>query len=255
MHFSQRFWRLKTLFRLNSKPQSIARICRPACRRRLPQLFESTSSSVAGLNFTSVLEVGVERARRQINKRRGLHQSRRCPALRRMSVDCCCREAIGCATADIRASGRERDREQYASHHEHIVRQSHLGPHGERIALICAGLCRCCAVVCQLSQLVFWSLLPQCNAAAARYRLTLPRQVDILKPGLGSRGCWMRLPQFMRRELIMRPPCAEMVRARASVIAPCLPTSAPQPPSGEPWVHEIKHDGFSGSLPARMGNG
>src|ERR1700720_3477566 len=27
-------------------------------------------------------------------------------------------------------------------------------------------------------------------------------------------------------------------------IAPCLPTSAPQPPSGEEWVHEIKHDGF-----------
>jgi bifunctional non-homologous end joining protein LigD len=27
-------------------------------------------------------------------------------------------------------------------------------------------------------------------------------------------------------------------------IAPCLPTAAPQPPSGEPWLHEIKHDGF-----------
>jgi hypothetical protein len=140
IHFSQRFWRLKTLFRLNSKPPSIARICRLACRRRLPQLLESTSSSVAGLNFTSVLEVGVERARRQINKRRGLHQSRRCPALRRMSVDCCCREAIGCATGDIRASGRERDREQHASQHEHIVRQSHPGPHGERIALICGWI-------------------------------------------------------------------------------------------------------------------
>jgi bifunctional non-homologous end joining protein LigD len=30
----------------------------------------------------------------------------------------------------------------------------------------------------------------------------------------------------------------------AGFIAPCLPTSAPQPPSGEPWLHEIKHDGF-----------
>jgi bifunctional non-homologous end joining protein LigD len=29
-----------------------------------------------------------------------------------------------------------------------------------------------------------------------------------------------------------------------SFIAPCLPTSAPQPPSGELWLHEIKHDGF-----------
>jgi bifunctional non-homologous end joining protein LigD len=27
-------------------------------------------------------------------------------------------------------------------------------------------------------------------------------------------------------------------------IAPCLPTKAPQPPSGAEWLHEIKHDGF-----------
>src|ERR1700720_4632653 len=27
-------------------------------------------------------------------------------------------------------------------------------------------------------------------------------------------------------------------------IAPCLPTSAPQPHSGAIWLHEIKHDGF-----------
>ena len=30
----------------------------------------------------------------------------------------------------------------------------------------------------------------------------------------------------------------------AGFIAPCLPISAPQPPSGEAWLHEIKHDGF-----------
>jgi ATP-dependent DNA ligase len=30
----------------------------------------------------------------------------------------------------------------------------------------------------------------------------------------------------------------------AGFIAPCLPTSAPQPPSGDEWLHEIKHDGF-----------
>jgi bifunctional non-homologous end joining protein LigD len=30
----------------------------------------------------------------------------------------------------------------------------------------------------------------------------------------------------------------------AGFIAPCLPTSAPEPPSGEGWLHEIKHDGF-----------
>jgi ATP-dependent DNA ligase len=28
----------------------------------------------------------------------------------------------------------------------------------------------------------------------------------------------------------------------AGFIAPCLPTSAAQPPSGDLWVHEIKHD-------------
>jgi ATP-dependent DNA ligase len=30
----------------------------------------------------------------------------------------------------------------------------------------------------------------------------------------------------------------------AGFIAPCLPSSAPQAPSGEEWLHEIKHDGF-----------
>jgi ATP-dependent DNA ligase len=27
-------------------------------------------------------------------------------------------------------------------------------------------------------------------------------------------------------------------------VPPCLPTKASHPPSGEPWLHEIKHDGF-----------
>src|SRR4249920_3761633 len=30
----------------------------------------------------------------------------------------------------------------------------------------------------------------------------------------------------------------------AGFIVPCLPTTGPQPPSGELWLHEIKHDGF-----------
>jgi bifunctional non-homologous end joining protein LigD len=30
----------------------------------------------------------------------------------------------------------------------------------------------------------------------------------------------------------------------AGFIAPCLPMKAPQPPTGEAWLHEIKHDGF-----------
>jgi ATP-dependent DNA ligase len=30
----------------------------------------------------------------------------------------------------------------------------------------------------------------------------------------------------------------------AGFIAPCLPTKADTLPSGEAWLHEIKHDGF-----------
>ena len=30
----------------------------------------------------------------------------------------------------------------------------------------------------------------------------------------------------------------------AGFIVPCLPTSAKRPPSGDGWLHEIKHDGF-----------
>jgi bifunctional non-homologous end joining protein LigD len=30
----------------------------------------------------------------------------------------------------------------------------------------------------------------------------------------------------------------------AGFIEPCLPTKASRPPSGELWLHEIKHDGF-----------
>jgi bifunctional non-homologous end joining protein LigD len=46
-----------------------------------------------------------------------------------------------------------------------------------------------------------------------------------------------------------RVPSADAVRHRdltlpAGFIAPCLPMSAPQPPAGPLWVHEIKHDGF-----------
>jgi ATP dependent DNA ligase domain len=30
----------------------------------------------------------------------------------------------------------------------------------------------------------------------------------------------------------------------AGFVWPCLPTKANRPPSGELWIHEIKHDGF-----------
>src|SRR5215831_7109226 len=30
----------------------------------------------------------------------------------------------------------------------------------------------------------------------------------------------------------------------AGFVPPCLPTKALEPPSGEAWLHEVKHDGF-----------
>ena len=39
-----------------------------------------------------------------------------------------------------------------------------------------------------------------------------------------------------------------MLRSRAArsvgFIKPCLPSPAERPPSGDGWIHEIKHDGF-----------
>ncbi len=32
--------------------------------------------------------------------------------------------------------------------------------------------------------------------------------------------------------------------AKSGIIEPCLPTSAPKPPSGDNWIHEIKQDGY-----------
>ena len=40
---------------------------------------------------------------------------------------------------------------------------------------------------------------------------------------------------LMSSRLISRP---------VGFIEPCLPTSAPKPPAGPSWQHEIKHDGF-----------
>jgi bifunctional non-homologous end joining protein LigD len=35
------------------------------------------------------------------------------------------------------------------------------------------------------------------------------------------------------------------MRPRTSgFVEPCLPSTAPKPPSGPNWIHEIKHDGF-----------
>jgi ATP-dependent DNA ligase len=42
--------------------------------------------------------------------------------------------------------------------------------------------------------------------------------------------------------MLLRPPARPTLAA--GFIWPCLPTSALKPPSGERWLHEIKHDGF-----------
>jgi hypothetical protein len=56
---------------------------------------------------------------------------------------------------------------------------------------------------------------------------------------------WQMPTRLPRAALYLAP--AMSLRSRAlpvGFIAPCLHTTAPHPPSGEPWLHEIKHDGF-----------
>jgi ATP-dependent DNA ligase len=36
----------------------------------------------------------------------------------------------------------------------------------------------------------------------------------------------------------------EAVFSAYGFVSPCLPTKTERPPSGELWLHEIKHDGF-----------
>ena len=47
--------------------------------------------------------------------------------------------------------------------------------------------------------------------------------------------CGARLftPEYLSRPRTCRP-----------AFPPCLPTKAPRPPTGDAWLHEIKHDGF-----------
>ena len=56
----------------------------------------------------------------------------------------------------------------------------------------------------------------------------MPRRLDSLRAAL-----------YLAAAMSLRPRALP-----AGFIAPCLPTSAPRPPSGDLWVHEIKHDGF-----------
>jgi bifunctional non-homologous end joining protein LigD len=52
------------------------------------------------------------------------------------------------------------------------------------------------------------------------------------RPPSGQRSTWPGVMSLRPRTL------------PAGFVAPCLPTSAAQPPCGALWLHEIKHDGF-----------
>jgi ATP-dependent DNA ligase len=56
----------------------------------------------------------------------------------------------------------------------------------------------------------------------------VPRRLDSLRAAL-----------YLAAAMSLRPRALP-----AGFVVPCLPTNAPQPPSGDLWLHEIKHDGF-----------
>src|SRR6266436_3465651 len=54
------------------------------------------------------------------------------------------------------------------------------------------------------------------------------------------RGPTPRAPGYTRPT----PMLYRAIPLPSGFVPPCLPTKAPQPPTGEAWLHEIKHDGF-----------
>ena len=51
----------------------------------------------------------------------------------------------------------------------------------------------------------------------------------------------------------VRSSCGRPRNAPAAFIQPCRPIVAKQPPSGEGWVHELKHDGYRLQIHVRDG--
>ena len=51
----------------------------------------------------------------------------------------------------------------------------------------------------------------------------------------------------------VRPSRGRLRNAPAAFIQPCRPTVAVQPPRGEGWVHELKHDGYRLQIHVRDG--
>jgi hypothetical protein len=91
----------------------------------------------------------------------------------------------------------------------------------------------------------FWSITVYVDPKQGINTSGRAASLDRLKPNsyqTGRGAASTRLPRpgaLLESALSLRPRTLP-----AGFIAPCLPTSAPHPPSGELWPHEIKHDGF-----------
>jgi bifunctional non-homologous end joining protein LigD len=53
--------------------------------------------------------------------------------------------------------------------------------------------------------------------------------------------------------MLMRTSRGKPNNAPAAFIQPCRPTVAKQPPSGDGWAHELKHDGYRLQIHVRDG--
>ena len=72
-------------------------------------------------------------------------------------------------------------------------------------------------------------------------RIANPLTTGELEARQGNRGS-VRVDRTARASYLIR--MLLLPTLPAGFIAPCLPMTAPRPPSGPLWLHEVKHDGF-----------
>jgi len=72
---------------------------------------------------------------------------------------------------------------------------------------------------------------------AKHVELALDITITIRPPGARRVVDRSASPRYLPRVSLVRT-------LPAGFIAPCLPMTAPRPPSGPLWLHEVKHDGF-----------
>jgi ATP-dependent DNA ligase len=72
-------------------------------------------------------------------------------------------------------------------------------------------------------------------------RIANPLTTGELEARQGNRGS-VRVDRTARASYLIR--MLLLPTLPAGFIAPCLPMTAPRPPSGPLWIHEVKHDGF-----------